>query len=116
MQDSPDTNQVSLTGKIDGEPTMRIVPPGCTIYISFELVSRGEWPDPTGSCALVEYRHHCFAQGPAAEAIMWARAGHYVGILGSLDMIVADYEPPRMKPIYKPAIRVHTMRLLEEEE
>lgn len=116
MQNKIDTNQVSLTGRIDGEPVMLIVPPGCTFYVHFELIVRGEWPDHTGQCVLPEYRQVCFAQGPAAEAILWAKAGDYVGIIGSLDMILGDYGPARMAPVYRPAIRVHTMRLLHEEE
>ncbi|MEX5283365.1 MAG: single-stranded DNA-binding protein [Nitrospiraceae bacterium] len=116
MHNKSDTNQVSLTGRIHGEPVVRIIPPGCTIYVHFELSVRGEWPDHTGSAVLLEYRHVCFAQGPAAEAILWASNGDHVGLIGSLDMIVGDYEPAGTAPIYKPAIRIHTMRPLNEEE
>lgn len=117
MQNQIDTNRVELSGRIAGDPTMRLIPPGCTFYIVFELVSRGEWPDHTGCAVLLEYRHHCFAQGTQAEAITWARNGDAVQLVGALDLVLDDYEPTQMMgPVYKPAVRVHQMKLIEEGE
>lgn len=114
MQKQADVNLVTLTGRIDGEPVMRVVPPGSTLYIHFELACRGEWPDHTGNATLLEYRHLCFAYAEAAEAIMWASAGDCVGLIGSIDMVISEYEDDGRTPIYKPAIRIHTMRRREE--
>ena len=111
-----DTNRVELSGRIATEPIMRIVPPGTTFYVLFELRSCGEWPDHTGTCVLLEYRHLCFAQGSSAEAIAWASEGDSVQLVGAIDLILDDYTGPEMVPSYKPAIRVHQMQLIEEGE
>lgn len=115
MTDTIDTNRVELSGRIATEPLMRIVPPGTTFYVYFELASRGEWPDHTGTRVLLEYRHTCFAQGPSAEAITWARQGDIVRLVGAIDLILDDYRGPEMIPSYKPAIRVQSMQLLRGE-
>lgn len=106
----PDTNRVELTGRIATEPTIRIIPPGSTLSISFEVASYGEWPDHTGQATLIEYRHFCFAQGDAAEAILWATHGDDVALIGAIDMVVDGYEQDGRTPIYRPAVRVHAMQ------
>lgn len=117
MPNHIDTNAVELTGIVVPDPVLRLVPPGATFYVAFELCLCGEWPDYTGTAVLLEYKFHCFAQGPLAEAITWVAAGDRVHLRGHLDLMLYDYEPTTMMaPIYKPAIRVREMRLIEEGE
>lgn len=103
-----DINRVELTGRVSGPPELRLVPPGCTFYLSFHLTIRGSWPDHTGQVVPMDYTLTCFAQGKKAEETLWVSAGHRVRVFGAIDLLVGEVDGE-----YTPAVRVREVMLEE---
>ena len=115
MHEQTDLNTVELMGTIAREPVLMLIPPGATCYVVFQIKVRCEWPDFTGTAVLLDVEHECFAQGEAAEAMIWASAEDRVWLVGALDLIVDDYEPVTHAPTYRQGVRIHRMTLLQKE-
>jgi len=111
-----DLNRVEVIGVIAREPVLRLVPPGSTLFVAFQITIRGAWPDHTGAAVLLDVEHECFAQGEVAEAMLWASANDRVWLVGALDLLIDDFEPISHAPTFRQAVRIHRMTRLSKEE
>ena len=109
-EDVLDINSIMVTGVVLATPSLQVVPPEATLYLSFPLLVRYAYPDHTGVLVPIEYHVRCLALGREAERYVGVEAGDALEIRGSLDMVLECPEPSGPAgPGYAMAIRIHEL-------
>lgn len=109
-EDVLDINSIIVTGLVLASPSLQVVQPEATLYLSFPLLVRYAYPDDTGALVPIEYHVRCLALGREAERYVGIEAGDALEIRGSLDMTLEGFQANGQPGVGATlAVRIHEL-------